>query len=89
MKIEWEEKDVRMGWQVRRPGCRETYVIGYDPTAWKRREAVGGKMPPSNSYHLTSMDDGMMLGHSETEADLAKFLTGGGFQPVSVIAAGE
>jgi hypothetical protein len=76
MKVVWEPDDIRAGIRVRKPGCNETWMIGYDA-------AIHGSETPA--YAIISLADGMICvkGHNPTE--VADFLNRAGDQPVALV----
>lgn len=76
MKVEWEADDIRPGIRVRKPGCNEVWMIGYDPS-------VHGEATPALA--VISLNDGMICEKGRSPQEVADFLNRCGDQPVALV----
>ena len=75
MKILWTVQDVVAGQKYQKPGAREVWMIGYDPS----------KDSDSNVVSI-SLDDGMVTS-AMSRGSLADQLTKGGYVPLDILQA--
>jgi hypothetical protein len=76
MKTIWEPKDVRAGRRVRRPGCNEVWMIGYDS------HLISGA---SARLVLVSLRDGMISMKFKDAIDAAAHLNDASLQPIELV----
>lgn len=80
MLVTWEPGDIRAGVRVRKPGCRETWIIGYDPAAHRQG---------SPAFALISLADGLIAHKGMSEEALASSLNEDGTQPIALVGEPE
>jgi hypothetical protein len=73
VKIQWEPDDIRTGRRSRKPGCHETWVIGYEVIDERDRLCV------------ISILDGMVARSRMSAAEVARYLTEAGHHPVELL----
>ena len=75
MKVIWESADVKVGMRVRKPGCNEAWMVGYDPSIKCGNEKLA----------VISLIDGMISVKGLTAEGMAEHLNKSGVHPVTLV----